>query len=233
MRFGRHPDQDHLNDYWNALERYAPPDEVRRLGEKLDPARKAALDQARSEYQRARPDPAFLARLETELMNVFATTPAGAIPLPVTVPYPNGRRAPERSTWLPELGVRTTRRRWALASFAAALLILLAGIGGYFLYESQTDNPAVVPATQEATPDTGWTHFKGNAARSGVGMPAQPGRRSSSGAFRQEVPAARPPIVVGPTVYAGCGDGILYALECGRRRPKPGGSPPMARSEPD
>ncbi len=207
MRLGRHPANDHLNDYWNALERNAPPDEVRRLGDKLDPARKAALDQARSRYQRERPDPAFLARLETDLMNAFATIPAGTIPLPRQNPSPsNGRIAPRTPNWLPTYSESGKRRKWAIAQLAAAALLIAALLGGYGWFEGRDEQPAVIvqPATPEATPGSGWTHLKGNAGP--TGQPIELWRFQAGG------PCNQPPIVVGETAFAGCGDGILYAL---------------------
>ena len=162
---------DHLSNYWNALVRNAPPQELARRSEAIDPANRTAIEKAQALHLRHRPDPVFAVNLETDLMNTFAASAAGTVPLIPTYPgLPNGRTMPARSPWLPEIGLRRKRARWALASFATALIILLAGIGGYFLYESQNDQPAIVvqPATPEATPGSGWTHFKGNAARSGV-----------------------------------------------------------------
>jgi outer membrane protein assembly factor BamB len=214
MWIGKHRAQDHLSDYWNALVRNAPPQELARRSEAIDPANRTAIERVQAIHLRHRPDPVFANNLETDLMNTFARS-AGTIPLPRPYPgTPNGRSAPERSPWLPDIGLGRRRAHWALASFATALIILLAGIGGYFLYENRTDQPAIVvqPATPEATPGSGWTHFKGNAARSGVanagptGTPIELWRVQTDGACIQ------PPIAVGQTVYAGCFDGILRAL---------------------
>jgi len=219
MRFGRHPAYDHLNDYWNALERNAPPDEVHRLGEKLDPARKAALDQARSLYQRERPDPAFLARLETDLMNAFATTPAGTVPLPRQHPGPsNGRIEPRMPTWLPALPEAGRRRKWAIAQLATAALLIVTLLGAYYyVFNDRNDQPAVLvqPATPEATPGGAWTTFKGDAAHRGeanagpTGQPIELWRFQASGACEAS------PVVLGGVVYAACSDGFLHALDAG------------------
>ncbi len=37
MWIGKRAAQDHLNDYWNALDRHAPPDELARLRAQIDP----------------------------------------------------------------------------------------------------------------------------------------------------------------------------------------------------
>ena len=92
---------------------------------------------------------------------------ATTVPLPA--PYPGRRPAPARSPWLPEVGLHRKRARWALASLAAALLILLAGIGGYYLYENRTNQPAVVgPPSPTAEPSTDWLQYRNGPGHTGV-----------------------------------------------------------------
>jgi hypothetical protein len=75
---------------------------------------------------------------------------------------------PERSSWLPDIGHGRKRQRWALASLAAAMLILLAGIGGYFTFFDKSEQPAVIPAaTQESIPNSDVPMYRGNPAHTG------------------------------------------------------------------
>ena len=223
MRLGRHPANDHLNDYWNALERNAPPDEVRRLGDKLDPARKAALDQARSRYQRERPDPAFLARLETDLMNAFATIPAGTIPLPRQNSSPsNGRIAPRTPIGCQPSLNRANAANGQSPSWQPPHCSSPPSSADMAGSRAATSNqPSSFSPPPQATPGSGWTHLKGNAGP--TGQPIELWRFQAGG------PCNQPPIVVGETTFAGCGDGILYALTW-LTAAKSGGLPPMARS---
>lgn len=71
MPMFRSTPQQHLSAYWNALNRNAPAGELARLAALVAPTDRAAIDQARALHQRRRPDPAFVAHLETTLMQAF------------------------------------------------------------------------------------------------------------------------------------------------------------------
>ena len=66
MWIGKRTAEDHLNDYWNALDRHAPLDELARLRARIAPELSATIDTARARFRRLRPDPAFSDRLEGE-----------------------------------------------------------------------------------------------------------------------------------------------------------------------
>jgi outer membrane protein assembly factor BamB len=208
-------DRDRLNDYWNALNRSAPPEELARLAEPIEPATRAAIDRTRALHQRRRPDPAFAARLGTDLMNAFATTPAGTVPLPRQYPGPsNGRIEPRMPKWLPALPEYRKSRRWVLAQLATAALLIAALLGGYFWLDNRNEHPAVIlQETPEATPTGAWTNLKGNAARTGEGNAGPVGQPIALWRFQAGAACEAPPAVLGGVVYAGCLDGYLYALE--------------------
>jgi outer membrane protein assembly factor BamB len=216
----RRPEQEHLNRYWNALNRGAPPEELARLAEPLDPTLIAAIDRAHALHRRRRPDPAFANRLERDLMHAFATAPAGSVPLRPRRSGPlNGRFSP-RSQARPLFGGSESRRRWAFAQLATALLLVVTLLAVYFAFFNG-NQPAHQPVTPlpttpviVPTPATsGWTNFKGNAGRTGVadagptGQPVQLWHIRAGGACEQ------PPDAVAGVVYAPCNDGVLYALE--------------------
>jgi sugar lactone lactonase YvrE len=146
--------QNRLNDYWNALNRGAAPEELARLAEPLDQTVIAAIDRARALHRRRRPDPAFATRLEHTIMEAFATSPAGSTPLQPTRPSPTNGRTGSRALpdWLPSSPVSRDRRRWAVAQLATAVLIVVALFGFYFLVRN--DNPTAVPpvASPQASP---------------------------------------------------------------------------------
>lgn len=91
-----------------------------------------------------------------------------ALALPAVAPASNGHK-PIPFPVAPSIPARRVSRpggRWAWLSVAAALLVLLAGFGGWFAYDRYASNdssPAVIPAVQ-ATPAVGWPQFRGDAA---------------------------------------------------------------------
>jgi eukaryotic-like serine/threonine-protein kinase len=157
---------------------------------------------------------------ERARQRVFESSPASsqedtmtAITAPIPFPSPDGPIPAAPASWWPEIGLRRKHARWALASLAVALIIVLAGIGGYLLYENRTDQPAVVPAVvPEETEETGWSTWKGNVARTGVADSGPTGQPIELWRFQAQGACSEAPISVGETVYAGCGDGGLYAL---------------------
>ena len=86
---------DHLSNYWNALVRNAPAEELARLARLVEPSEIAAIERARAAHQRHEPDPTFARRLEQTLMNTAISPIAGTIPQPrVSPPSRNGTRDP-------------------------------------------------------------------------------------------------------------------------------------------
>jgi hypothetical protein len=122
---------DALSRYRNALVQGAPPEELARLAEPVDPEILETLHWTRQAGQRAQeaPDPRFAKRLESELLQGFATTtrpPLASLPashtLPHTAPGTGQMHDPAR---VPP----ATQRRWTWRplAVAAVLVALLAG----------------------------------------------------------------------------------------------------------
>jgi outer membrane protein assembly factor BamB len=217
--------QDHLSAYWNALNRGAPPEELARLAGPLDPSFIAAIDRARALHRRRRPDPAFATRLEQDLMDAFATAPAGSVPLRPVPPQPtNGQTVPrERWSWLPALPVSRERRHWAVAQLATALLLVVTLLAVWVAFRPENNRgvspggtPAAIPApTEPAVP-----MFRANPARTGV-MPGPGPVGTPAVRWRTEAIAdgrvVSAPAVVDGVVYAGAGDvdepGVVVALD--------------------
>ena len=134
-----------------------------------------------------------------------------ALPLAPT----NGRSSPAQTKPTPIRRPATISTHWRWISIAAALLILLAGLGGWFAYDrmsSDPEYPAVIPAVQ-ATP-TDWPMYRGNPARTGaedgfgpISQPRQLWRYQAGGA------ASRSPAIVGDVAYVASADGVLAALD--------------------
>jgi hypothetical protein len=100
--------QDRLNDYWNALVRRAPADELARLRAQIDPELTATIDSAIALHRRRRPDSAFGDRLEGELMNAFAVSGGGTAAIPRNRPMEitsNGRRRSGYRRWASNVGL--------------------------------------------------------------------------------------------------------------------------------
>jgi outer membrane protein assembly factor BamB len=208
--------QDHLGNYWNALNRGVSGHELARLADLVDPTDIAAIDRAHALHERRRPDPAFAIRLENMLMDAYSATTAGSIPLPpVPSPSANGRfEPPAAGPWqrrLPSLPAMTSRPRLAWAQLVTALLLIVT-IGGTFLV---FNNTLFVPDTSQPEPaeSPGWTHFKGDSARRGetnagpVEQPVELWRYQANG------PCLPAPAVAGDIVYVACDDSTLYAFD--------------------
>ena len=83
---------NHLSDYWNALVRNAPAEELARLAAQVEPSELAAIERTREAHRRYDPDPAFARRLEQILMDTSISPVAGTIPQTrVSPPTTNGR----------------------------------------------------------------------------------------------------------------------------------------------
>ncbi|MGD9714137.1 MAG: PQQ-binding-like beta-propeller repeat protein, partial [Thermomicrobiales bacterium] len=136
-----------------------------------------------------------------------------AMNAPIPFPLSGGTTRATPASWWPESGFRGKRAHWALASTAAALIILLGGIGGYLLHEDRDNHPALVPAvTDEQTQEADWPTWKGDAARTGAADAGPTGQPIELWRFQAQGPCDEPPIVVDQTAYVGCSETSLYAL---------------------
>ena len=216
MWTGKRSPMNCLNDYWNALDRHVPLDELVRLRAQIDPELTATIDSAIALHRRRRPDPAFSDRLEGELMNAFAVSSNSTAALPpVQTPTSNGRSDPlTPARWMPTMGETNTSRRGLAVSFGLVALLLLTLIGGFFVFSNQTGHPAVLQqGTPVSTPTEDWTNTRGDAGRTGLGESGPAGHPVTIWKFQAAGPCETAPAAVGDTVFAACGNGILYAID--------------------
>lgn len=182
MKFWRRPtDIDLLAAIWNDLAASAPPSapEIARSPDsrQLDPTLTDTVGWLMATDDAQSPDSAFLTRLEHTLMDTAQTMQPVWQPLPeATPPSPNGRARHVVIPAQPRRGRRPSDSRWVYASLAAALLLVLAGIGSYFTFvppedrffsSSDGNNGHVIPAaTESPIPDV--PMYRGNPTRDGV-----------------------------------------------------------------
>ena len=169
-------ERDRLSRFWNALAGGAPPDELDRLATGLDPDLIADIELTRRGHDVRAPDPAFVRRLEDDLMHVLAMPRPASLPLRLPRSHPSNGRVDER-TWIgrplgPSLPTRA--RRWAGAQLATAIMLILVLLGSFFVFYGNRPavlpplqaSPTAAPATPEATPDAhAWPMLGGNPAR--------------------------------------------------------------------
>ena len=157
----RRSDQAALAAYWAALVRGEPTDELARLAAPLPSDLVATIARMRAGRHTPRPDPAFVARLERDLLHALVSSPAGTAPLRPSPPLRhsppiagNGRAAPrERRPWLPDLPIPKQRRRWAVAQVATAMLLIATLVATWFAFRPD-DRRVVAPVvgTPQAVP---------------------------------------------------------------------------------
>ena len=125
-----------------------------------------------------------------------------AITVPATFPAPNGR---EHRTG-PQRPRTTNRPKWAWASLAAAIILILASIGGWVGYDryfsgGETPHHTVIPATQL---ETDWPMYRGDPARNGGQDGYGPiGTPSALWTVDLGASAYRSPAVTGGVAYVG------------------------------
>lgn len=210
---------DHLSNYWNALVRNAPPEELTRLARLVEPSEIAAIERAHAAHQRHEPDPAFARRLELTLMNTARLPLTGTIPQPrVVPPSRNGHRA-SRPLAYPGAGRARRHHGWVFAPavvIGLVVLLAVASIGGIWLTDRFQSEPHRLMAPLVATPDAeaspGWTQWRGDAARSSVTNFGPVNQPVELWRFQADGACMAAPAVMGDTVYAACHDGNLYAL---------------------
>lgn len=152
-----------LSNYWNALVRNAPAEELATLARLVEPSEIAAIEKVHAAHERHEPDPVFARRLEQTIMDTATTSSpiTGTIAQPyVTRHSPDGsgdpgpishRRAvapPHRASRMP-LPV-------PLAYIAVAILLVLASAGGTWWVASLRNDPQpmIAPAGLQDPEDT-------------------------------------------------------------------------------
>src|SRR5687767_6096272 len=78
---------DHLSNYWNALVRNAPAEELARLARLVEPSEIVAIERAHAAHHRHQAAPVFARRLEQTIMDtamspIEDTTPQTHVSLP-------------------------------------------------------------------------------------------------------------------------------------------------------
>ena len=216
-------ERDAMLDYWDAIIERRPATPVPPAAV---PADLGALVRTLDNAEATNPDqPAYEERLlqvllarqkEITAMNVTTTSAT-----PLSLPDPR-HAPPRRRLWRPSIRMPAAIRTYAIPAFEIALIILLliASAAGIWLAGSHDDDRIrlAAPATPVATPTPeaapGWTHWRGDATRSGatnVGPITQPVElwRYDTSSFSYCGPV---PAVAGDTVYVACEDGNLYAV---------------------
>src|SRR5690349_14986336 len=101
-----------LSAYWNAVSRGEPANERARLAKSIVPDHARAIERAHAAHVRNRPDAAFAARLEADLLSAYAR-PATVAARPAPA---NSRPIDVRRTVAPAEQIRIgSRLRWMSA----------------------------------------------------------------------------------------------------------------------
>ena len=148
---------EQLSRYWDA--RGSGPAEAATIAATLDPAVTEAIEQLYAHDDAELPDPSFLNRLETTLMDTAPMSldlPSPTAPTPLV---PNGRAlSPPRSP-RPRVVPRASKwHRRMLSPLATAALVIIVLAGGFSAFApgrrgSQNDAPTFIPAVS-GTPAT-------------------------------------------------------------------------------
>jgi hypothetical protein len=211
------PEQDHLNAYWDAAVGGASPEASAQEAPGLDPTMQEAVAQVRSLHRRRRPDPAFALQLETTLMNAFATTyPKSTVIQPERPPRPV-----TRPTWLPRRE-EIFPRRWGLAALATVALVAVT-LAIFFFTLRNTNQPAIVPGTPDASPTAipaptataaPVSMYRGGLERTGVMPgPAPTGRPGVLWQAQVNAVVNGAMAVGNGLVYVGTDDGSVHAFD--------------------
>lgn len=147
----RRSDRNALSRYWNALVSGASDDVLDPLAAALDPEQLSVVERLRSRPRNV-PDPAFVARLERELLRDLVIAGASSTRMrSVTPPAVNGG-IPPRSFGFPLVG---EPRRWAWAPVITALLVMITFVAVYLTIIRTREEPDTIPIiAPEATPAT-------------------------------------------------------------------------------
>lgn len=209
----------HLSNYWNALNRDAPAEELARLAELVEPASLRAIERVRALHQPHQPDPAFLARLETLAMDTFTATPLEATSVISARPPTANRRfssSPVPAGW--GWSTRRLRRSFVPALEVALIIVLVLGSLGILWTTTRDDRRVIAPGdatpTAESTPvqPPDVPMYRGNPERTGV-MPGPGIDGAPSELWRLEFDGiASAPAVVNGILYFGVGNGEIRAV---------------------
>ncbi len=211
---GPRNDDQRIGDFWNALTRGNQADAA-----SLDPSTTELILRLDTLSQTPPPGSA----RERARQRVFEATPLPkentmtAITVPSAYPSPNGHGTQPRPA--PRTYPTRARPKWAWAALAAALLLVLGGLGSYFSQDGNrpffggatgTEQPNVIPA---ATVESGWPQFRGGAARTGYSSdPGPAGDLDLRWTFTTDE-VVNSVISANGTVYAYGRKGDLYAID--------------------
>jgi sugar lactone lactonase YvrE len=141
-----------LSRYWNALVQGAAEEELTPLAAALDAEQLALIDRL-STRPRYRPDPAFVARLERDLVRDLALTHSNTVPLSRLAPHSSDGVLPPRVPGLSPV-LSPPPRRWALAPLLTGLLVATL-VAAYLIFIPRDHEPDIAPViAPEATPAT-------------------------------------------------------------------------------
>lgn len=148
-------DREALSRYWNALVRDVTEEELVPLAAALRPEQRNLIERLRSR-ERIGPDPAFVARLERDLLNDIAPAHAEAVPLAAVLPRPANGLFPSPFGAVPNLAPRVPR--WSSGAILATVLLLAMAVSVAFLIVwvrpwSPATIPVVAPIGTPATPE--------------------------------------------------------------------------------
>lgn len=139
-----------------------------------------------------------------------------AVTVPIGFPSPNGHR--EAAIAAPRRVSNRARPKWAWAALAAAILLILGGIGSYFAESGNrpffsgakvTQQPNVIPA---ATAESSWPQFRGGPARTGYSSDPGPGGDLNLRWTFTADEVVNSVVSANGTVYAYGRKGDLYAI---------------------
>lgn len=221
--FRREPTSaDALSRYRNALVQGAPPKELARLADPLDPELLETLHWTRQAGQRAQetPDPRFAKRLERDLRQAFpaAAESPGAQRTPTgeptgdrhwVVPLPDARSAPPPTVLRPRWG-------WGQYAAAAALLLVVLGSLAAVRFGTFQRPETQLGATGEPTTETFVDATVSGAPESWTPLTVEHWRF-----LEGESPLAIPPLD-GPQWIVADGGGIVVTVDGEARTLAPG-----------
>ena len=143
-----------LSRYWNALVQGAPDADLASLAAALDAEQLALIDRLRAR-PRYRPDPAFVARLERDLVRDLALSHTGAVRSRPQAPRPSNGAIPPRTTALPRQHPQRPSRL-VFAPLLTVLLVVATLVVAYVVIIPRGHEPdiapVVAPVSTPATP---------------------------------------------------------------------------------
>lgn len=213
-----------LNRFWNELLR--PTGAPVAGDEGLDPALTETVRRLQSlgaapppASSRERVRRAVRANVQSRLTSDKETpvTPTGFFDLTRPIAGPNGR-SDRPSTTMPRLRFPAERRKWLVAQFATALLLVVTLLAIYFAFfngNHPAPQPAVVVGTPvPATPVVDWPTYGSDPDHNRVlSEPGPVGQPAARWLFQAGPGNVGGPVVAAGTVYVGSDDGNLYAID--------------------